>query len=501
MANIKNKPKKRSPITIRKIFVFLVTLFCASIFLRAYNISNTLFFGPEQGIDFKVIKGIVVDLNPALVGAKTDIAGVFHGPIYYYLSVIPFVLTKGDPIGHVLFFIIINSLTVFLIYYLGKQLFNKRAGIIASLIFTISFGAIVYPRWLSTHALTIPLSALFFIGLYLYLQGRRKWLLLAAVSFALLGQAAFLNYLFFGVMVLCVLLLYRKTFLKEKKSFLLLNVFVFFLFGLSHYLVFDIKNQFIMTKSLSGLIGGKGYYVSYPDVIMQTIRFSMSVITQNTFPFSPIPAVVTFLGGFVLLLKSSTKDARRLLLLWIFIPMVLMILLRHEVLEQFFVYFVVPSILLAAFTVDKLISTRRIIGVLLFVGMVFASLRAWVVNIPTDQYMFFQATQPDLQYGHVVKVVDRIYKRMDGKPFSFQSYTIPYWTQDAWEYVFWQYGKLKYGYEPVTQDGKTLFVIIQDDPSSLGFQKDWLLKTVSKWGTLKDTFREGIFTVQVLSVP
>mgnify|MGYP001574864384 CR=1 FL=1 len=62
-------------------------------------------------------------------------------------------------------------------------------------------------------------------------------------------------------------------------------------------------------------------------------------------------------------------------------------------------------------------------------------------------------------------------------------------------------GERKYGYSPVAQNGKTLYVIIQDDLSSKRFQDDWIKYTVSKWGDYQESFRNGIFMVRVLSVP
>src|SRR3989344_136093 len=138
---------------VMKIFstmsILIVSLFFIAFFLRAYLIPQNLFFGPEQGRDFLAIKNIAIGHHFPLIGAKTDIDGIFHGPIYYYFSALPFLVTNGNPVFVSLFFIFINSLTVFLIYSLGKEMFNKRVGMISAIVFTFSFGAIVYSRWLS----------------------------------------------------------------------------------------------------------------------------------------------------------------------------------------------------------------------------------------------------------------------------------------------------------------------------------------------------------------
>jgi len=82
----------------KKILLILTGLAVLGFFLRSYLFPDNLFFGPEQGNDFKIIRDIVVSHKYTLIGPKTDIGGVFHGPIYYYLAVIPFFFSGGDPL-------------------------------------------------------------------------------------------------------------------------------------------------------------------------------------------------------------------------------------------------------------------------------------------------------------------------------------------------------------------------------------------------------------------
>src|SRR5438309_774481 len=113
-----NTINKKSKITIFILGFLIVVAFL----LRFYLIPQNLFFGYEQGRDMLVVKDIALDHKLTLIGPKTDIDGVFHGPLFYYLSAIPFLITKGNPIGISAFFIAISSLTVIPLYFLGKEL-------------------------------------------------------------------------------------------------------------------------------------------------------------------------------------------------------------------------------------------------------------------------------------------------------------------------------------------------------------------------------------------
>lgn len=501
----KNKVKRfksLKSLLFTKTSLALFVLFILAVFFRSYNLSNSLFFGPEQGIDFERIKSIAVEHRPVLVGAKTDIAGIFHGPIYYYVSTIPFLLSHGDPVAIAIFLIVINSLTVFPLYFLGKEMFGKRTGFIAACLFAVSFQAVSYTHWLSSHPLVIPLSALFLLGMYAFLQGRKKFLFLVSFSYPLLGQAEFLNYLLYGVVIVFFIILFLKTFRKQSLLFYLFNILIIAILGFFHYAIFEWRNQFIMTKSILSLSHGGGFYISYAQAVGQVYEVGLKTLSLTILPFAPeLLILFIFAASLLFLFKSKFQVAKKILAVQFFVPILLLVILRHGILDQFFVYALVPEILIIAFFVDVLIRKNKFAGVFLLLVILFTQVQAWHGNASENKNMFFASVQPDLHIKDERAVINEIYTRQNGKDFSFQAYTIPYWSQQGWEYLFWQYGKAKYGYLPVTQNGRTLYVIVQDDPSSKHFQNDWLKYTVSHWGTLKGTFKKGIFTVQILDVP
>src|SRR3989344_4846373 len=247
--------------------IFIVSLFFIAFFLRAYLIPQNLFFGPEQGRDFLIVRNIAFNHDAVLIGAKTDIEGIFHGPFYYYLATIPFLLSAGNPVFVSLFFIGINSLTVFLIYFLGKEMFSKRIGIFSAIIFTLSFGSIIYSRWLSNPSLSIPLSALYFLFLYKFLKGHTLSIVWAGIVFILLGQSELLNYVFYGSVTLLAVLVFNNEF-KKHMSHSITSLLVVLIGSLGNYVLFDLRHNFLISKNLLKLINGSsGYYISYAKSI------------------------------------------------------------------------------------------------------------------------------------------------------------------------------------------------------------------------------------------
>lgn len=482
---------------------FLTLLFLIAFTLRFYLIPENLFFGPEQGVDFLVVKNIVLNHTLTLIGAKTDINGIFHGPIYFYLAAIPFIFSNGNPVVISGFFILLNCFTVFLMYLLGKMYFNLRVGLIAASLFTFSYLSIVYPRWLSTHPIVIPLTCLFFIFLHKFLHGNNKSLLGVAITFGLIGQAEFLNYLFFTAILCLVIIRYWKKFISLTLSYTLLCFFILVVVSIGNYILFDMRHNFLISHSIVGLLkGSSGYYMNILSSLLLTTEVFFTFLSNLIFPLHRFAAVTIFLAGFLLLTVRviRRKQDALIILLWVGIPFALLVIIKHNTLEQFFVATMAGILLLIAYFIEFIERKYRFLGMGILLIIIGVNISVWTQNIPHNRNIFFQSPQPDLKIGDQKKVIDEVYKRADKKPFSIQAYTIPYWIQQGWEYLFWYYGEQKYGYAPIPEKAKILFVIVQDDPSKAWFQRDWLKDTVSKWGKETDSFRYGVFTVKELHI-
>ncbi len=479
----------------------LLVLFFIALLLRTYLLNQNLFFGPEQGIDFLVMQNIVGNNIITLIGAKTDISGIFHGPIYYYVSAIPYYLSKGNPLFISFFLIVLNCLSVFFIYSLGKRFFNTRVGLISAAIFTFSFTSIVYARWLSTHPLAIPLSCLYFLFLLKFIGGSKKSLLGAAVALGLLMQAEFLNILFFGLITLIIIIIYFKDFIKQNIFYLLFNAGLAASIGVGYVFLFDLRHDFLITKNVFSLTQQDvGYHTSYLTSLYSSLHMIVSLVASVVVPFSFIIALVSFVSAIVLLVKEKSNQYKWMLLVWLFVPPLLLIILRHEILDQFFVALIPAIIISVAFLIDKIWKKTSVGGMsVLFIFLVF-NIVTFSTNIPQNNKIFFQSPQLDFKYSDQFKVIDEIYKRADGKSFSIQAYTIPYWSQQGWSYLFLYYGLTKYGYLPAEQKADRLFVIVQKDAGNKKFQNDWLKLEVNKWGTQKDEFTFGSITVKELQV-
>ena len=65
----------------------ILTVLAIALFLRVLWLPQNLFFGFEQGRDMLAVAKIINFEDLRLIGANTDVDGVFHGVFYYYFLV------------------------------------------------------------------------------------------------------------------------------------------------------------------------------------------------------------------------------------------------------------------------------------------------------------------------------------------------------------------------------------------------------------------------------
>lgn len=473
-------------------------LFVFSLVLRLYKLKENLFFGPEQGIDFLAVKSIVLDHRITLIGSTTDVGGVFHGPAYYYFLSILFAITKGNPLYVEVVFVILNALGIFLIYQLGKEIINRRVGIIAALIYSVSFGAIVYSHWLMNPPLAILTAGLFILFMQRYLKGSDRDLILAAVFFGLTAQIAFLNIFFMSFLTLVLIIFNFKRFKTTNFLYLIGSLFLAGFITFGTYILFDIRHQFLITKAITNLATGKkGYHQPFLSSANETVNVFLDQFSTFTAPFAgKLFSLVIIASAFaVAFIKRNSKVL--ILLIWVLAPLISLIILSQGGLEQFFSITVMASILILSFLIETLLGNIKYLIAPFLIVIIALNLFSFKTGYLDSNKQFFQAPQPNLKFSDQEKIIEQTYRNAGGKDFSFQPFTLPYWLRQEWDYLFWYYGENKYGYLPKSSGGQ-FFVITQQTPGNTGtqrFEDNWLINDVSKQGQLKKLYISGILSL------
>lgn len=467
---------------MKKNLVLLIVLLLLGFFLRTAYLPDNLFFGYEQGRDALVVKDLLGG-KLTLLGPKTDIEGLFHGPLFYYLIALPYLLGQGNPAVVSFFLIFLSSLGIPLIYFVGKSLFNSRVGMLSAIFYTFSYGAIIYSRWLANPVLT-PVFVMILIFSFLKVKKDSRFLISMAFSLAVIVHFEIVAAIF----LLPVVLIYWKwEKIPSPSTKNLFFCFLVFLLFLSSYFLFELRHQFLQTKAFLSFLSnfsGAGFNISN---LVKVVRLYF-----DEFIFFVTPGFAW--GG--LLLLGAIFLRHKLLWLWLLTTPLFMFIFSRFSLSHLFIVLGPAFIILISYLIDFFWQKKRCwLSVGIVVLILVTDLLAFFKSLPQNNGVFFQAGQRLFKYGEMLKVVDYLYQDTAGNQFSVHPFTIPYFSDHAWRYLFSWYGLKKYGYLPAEVGSKTFYTIYQPDEGQPWFLADWLVKEDKQGKMLKKT-QFGVITIE-----
>jgi len=255
--------------------ILIISILLLGAFLRLYLIRDYLTFLGDEGRDVLVIKNIIVDHKFTLLGPTASVGGFFLGPIYYYFM-IPFLwLFRFDPVGPAIMVALFNIAAIFLVYRVGKDFFDAKAGLIAALFYSVSPVVITYSRS-SWNPNLVPFFTLLIIYLSRYIVVNNKWnkLFLLGLLFGISFQ---LHYLVsFLAIAIALYILYFGRLSKTKYYFLGILGFII---GLSPFLLFEVRHGFPNTISLFNFI----FHGKEVGIAQSNLFFNISDVSLRLF--------------------------------------------------------------------------------------------------------------------------------------------------------------------------------------------------------------------------
>lgn len=431
--------------------VLILLIFVLGLFLRLFYLpQGAITFGYDQARDaFNAESILQGDLK--IQGPPASTPGLFHGALYYYLLAPAYSIGEGSPYYAVIWLSIINLLTIVPIFLLGKMLFNKQVGIIASFLFAISLDAVQYANWASNPAPAVLTQAIFYLGLsyFLFTPKKRLGALLAGLGIGLSVQfEVFLGYLFVPLFIalwsfkakikLNELLIFSLAFFITTSSMIL----SYFKFGLTFIEGF---------KSLYAVGGDPANAWIYfaPTLLLYLNRFA------EYFYRAVLPFNITVAGLFgMLLIYLSLKKFKNEENLRKGLIFLLIMLFSHAFLIPFggnstpFINVGLQAVIfiLVAQFIFYFYKTQKVLISLLSLLIVFSSLNANFKYNIEGQTIF--AIQRGLTLKNEIEAVNYTYQSAGKEPFSINTVTSPLWINSVWAYLYNWHGKNTFGYLP-----------------------------------------------------
>ena len=307
---------------IRQNYLIILVLIFA-LFLRFYRLPATLTFLEDEGRDLLVVHKMLDTFRPVLLGPQTSTGNMYLGPLYYYLITPALFLSRMNPLGPAVFIGLTGAFTVYLLYLFGTKWFGKLSGMVAA----IMYGLLPLPVTFTRNSWNPNLAPLLSLLILWYLvkiieaktSPTKSFFILGLLAGAIVQMHYMALLLLVGVGVTLIYYL-RHNWLKLIRG--ILFAFIGFVITLSPFIVFEMRNNFVNTHTITRFIEAKEeknirYQLPvslwFNKVESTTTRVFSSMFGRDALTPDPFRSAITTIISVILLLGllASLKKADR----------------------------------------------------------------------------------------------------------------------------------------------------------------------------------------------
>lgn len=276
-----------------------------------YFINGDSFLHAEVARDFLILDEIE-QKKFILIGPRSGIGGVFHGPLWAYLNYPVYALSGGDPVAQGWFWIVLTGLFLLGSFFVVKDLFGKTPAYFYVVLMSLFF-ATQTKYFIHEHGLIFTAPFLFWSLLKYTEKFNPKFLILSVLLTGLIIQ--------FGIsMATLIPIVFTYVFLflllKQKNKFYHLGLFIFLLIPLSTFILFDLRHDFFQFKNIQIYLAGRATApVDLPEFIANRIDFlANAAFLLSTSKHVGNSFILIFFSALLAFTYKSTKFRRHYVL-------------------------------------------------------------------------------------------------------------------------------------------------------------------------------------------
>ena len=444
----------------RKDFIILIFILALGALVRLYKIDGYMTFLGDEGRDAIIVRRLLVNFDPILIGPGTSIGNMYLGPLYYYLMAPFLLLFNFSPVGPAVMVALLGIATIFLVWYMANIWFGKKAALVSSLLYSLSPVVIIYSRSSWNPNIMPFFSLLTIISLWKMWNGKKyKWLIVAGISFAFVLQSHYLGLLLLPVILVFWLLEYFNNvrhLKSEKKIFIKNTTFgiLIFLFLMSPLLIFDLRHNWMNFNAIKTFFMERQTTVSikpwksipniYPilrDDIIHRIVAGQDIFTGKVSLGVIIFSAITVLFSILFRLKkiifgNNEKEISYkgffTLFVWIGFGLIGLGLYKQHLYDHYF-GFLFPAFFLFIGGIYQKISDMHFDGLKIIIT-------AWIILI-TGSYIVKSPIRnvPNYQMHRAEEVAKLIRKEAGNTKFNLAVIAIQNY-EDGYQYFLEKYG-------------------------------------------------------------
>lgn len=222
--------------------IFIIWIFLLGLFLRIFRLPDFISYHQDQVRDLFYVQNHFEQGKMILLGPKASVGNFFLPPFWYYLMSLVYIFSSS-PLAPVFLVVILNSLTVIIIYFFCQKFFDKKTAIFSSLLYAVSPFSIEYSRfaWNPNPIPFFTALSVYFLFSYFY-EKRTASFYLSLIAASLAFQLHYQGFL----LVIAVFLV--SLLKKDYKNFLLGSAI--FIILLAPFFISELQNSFQNTKEI-----------------------------------------------------------------------------------------------------------------------------------------------------------------------------------------------------------------------------------------------------------
>ncbi len=326
-------------------WVFFIILAVFGLYLCSFSVLHgELNFFNDVARDFLLMQELA-QKKIVLIGARSNETGLFHGPLWTYLSYPAYLIGHGNPVIVGWFWII--CLTVFLIT--SFFIVQKLISVPAALLFILLVEVRVAPHMNGImHALAeFMFTPLVFYSVYQYFKTKKvQYLIIHLISLTFMiqmnvGPGGSLFLLGAGISMGFII---KKRLWKHLLAFLVVPLF------LVNYIIFNLRHDFIMIKPVFHLFTSSTIYVPFTFWIRNRWESTVSLLIfqdGNLHPFHFLEVFFLFVVTFsIIRIRKREHTLFYSLMMYFYFGYMLLSFINKGVILGHYVFFLFPLTIL-----------------------------------------------------------------------------------------------------------------------------------------------------------
>ena len=406
-----------------------------------------IFLG-DEGRDMIIVRRLLVEFHPPLIGPGTSIGNMYLGPLYYYMMAIPTLLAGFSPVGPAIMVAILGIVTIVVVWWIGRVWFGNEAGLIAAGLYAIAPTVIIFSKS-SWNPNIMPFFALLCVYAIWKVWEKKEfnWLIVLGVSYAFVLQSHYLGLLLLPLLGAYWILTYLKVKKTNNLKFFIKNsVIAGILFALlmSPLLIFDLRHNFQNFSSMRKFSVESGGSFAGPikgitNFIPTLNKISVRLLGARNETVGVVTTVILSIGTIWLIKKRKVNP---ILVAWILVGVFGLSMYKSEVFDHYMGFLFPAFFLLLAAIISKL--PKYLIYIIVFLLI--------TINLKDNPLKY----PPNKQLQRSIEIASLINEKAEGARFNLATL-----SENSNRDVY-QYFLLIWGAKVVDTDPNSVFYTVTD---------------------------------------